>query len=106
MMLWSIASAAGNKSDRVDHTLLRFLRAPALAPRVVFDLIALDLADAEIVALRVAEIEPAHRGARPHGEALGELHAGRGLAAEEIEQRCLPSVVRPSRSHGRNRDLR
>ena len=56
---------------------LGFLGAPALAPGVVLDLIALDLADAEIVALRVAEIEAAHRGAGPHGEALGERHAGR-----------------------------
>src|SRR5262249_46673585 len=55
---------------------LRLLRRPALAPRVVLDLVALDLADTEIVALRVAEVEAAYRGAGPHGEALGELDAG------------------------------
>src|SRR5262252_948931 len=42
--------------------LLCFLRAPALAPGIVFDLIALDLANPKIVTLRVAEIEAAHRG--------------------------------------------
>src|SRR5260370_5713656 len=92
------------QSDRVDRTLLRrhlcggrgivvehggepffrFLRAPALAPRVILDLIPFDLADAEIVALRVAEIEPAHLGARRHGEALRELTASRGLTVGEI----------------------
>jgi hypothetical protein len=49
--------------------------APALARRVVFHLIALDLADAEVMRVRVAEVEPAHRRARPHREALGQLHA-------------------------------
>src|SRR5581483_2230265 len=47
--------------------------APALAAGVILHLIALDLADAEIVTLRMAEIKAAHRRARPHGEALGEL---------------------------------
>src|SRR4051812_19402659 len=40
--------------------------AHALAPGVILDLVALDLADAEIKALGVAEIEPRHRRARPH----------------------------------------
>jgi hypothetical protein len=73
--------------------LLRLLGAPALAQRVILDLVALDLADAEIGALRVAEIEPAHRGARPHGEALGQRHAGRLLAAEQREQHRLLGVI-------------
>src|SRR3954447_12547944 len=54
---------------------LGLLHAPPLALGVILDLIALDLADAEIVALRMAEIEPAHRRARPHGKAFGEADA-------------------------------
>ena len=52
-----------------------FHDAPALALGVILDLVALDLADAEIAALRMAEIKPAHRRARPHRKALGQLHA-------------------------------
>ena len=37
--------------------------------------IAVDLADAEVMRVRVAEVEPAHRCARPHRETLGQLHA-------------------------------
>ena len=37
----------------------RLLHRPVFASRVVLDLVALDLADAEITTLRVAEIEPA-----------------------------------------------
>src|SRR5580700_10501957 len=84
--------------------LLAHLRAPAFAPRVVLDLVALDLADAEIMALRVAEIEPAHRGAGPHGEALGELDPRCRLAVEEGEQRPLLGVVGLRRIAGRRAD--
>src|SRR5262249_49425163 len=72
---------------------LGLLDAPALARRVISDLVALDLADAEVMALGVAEIEPAHRGARPHREALGELDADPALAVEQREQRRLLAVV-------------
>src|SRR3569833_506871 len=67
--------------------------APALAAGIVFDLVALDLADAEVVAVRVAEIEPAHRGAWPHREALGQRDAD-PLAAKQREQRALLGVIR------------
>src|SRR5215472_3519475 len=53
-----------------------------LAPRVIFDLIALDLADAEIMTVRMTEIEATDRGARPHREAFGQLDAGRVLGVE------------------------
>src|SRR5512144_2825705 len=66
--------------------------APALAPGVILDLVALDLADAEIGALRMAEIKPAHRRARPYGEALGQLHAD-ALGLQQLEQRALLGVV-------------
>ena len=67
--------------------------APALARGVILDLIALDLADAEIGALGVAEIEPRYRRARPHREALGQLHAGGVLRIEQVEQRRLLGVI-------------
>src|SRR3954447_7146283 len=73
--------------------LLGLLDAPAFALGVVFDLIALDLADAEIVALRVAEIEAAHGSAGPHRETLGQLDADAALDVEQAEQRLLLSVV-------------
>src|SRR5215470_4271825 len=50
---------------------LAFGDRPALAPRIILDLVALDLADAEIGALRMAEIKPAHGRTRPHCEAFG-----------------------------------
>src|SRR5260221_13034765 len=73
--------------------LLRLGHAPALARGVVLDLIALDLADAEIVALGMAEVEPAHGSARPHGEALGELEADPPLTVEQRKQARLLAVV-------------
>src|SRR5262249_32621606 len=73
--------------------LLGFGDAPALAPRIVLDLVPLDLAAPEIVAVGVAEIEPAHRGARPHREALGEPDADAALPVKKVEQRGLLAVV-------------
>src|SRR5215510_3129328 len=81
--------------------LLGLLDAPALAARIVLDLVALDLADPEIVALRVAEIEPAHRGARPHREALGELDADAVLTIKETEQLAFLGVGGLRRIAGR-----
>src|SRR5262249_11227245 len=65
---------------------------PAFTPRVILDLIAFDLADAEVAGLGVAEIEPAYRRARPHGEAFGQLDAD-PLAFEQAEQRSLLGMV-------------
>src|SRR5215471_906299 len=73
--------------------LLRFRHGPTLTPGIILELVALDLADAEIVALGVAEIEPAYRCAGPHREALGELHPDPPLALEQREQGCLFAVV-------------
>src|SRR6202012_5773066 len=68
--------------------LLGFGDAPVLAQRVILDLIALNLADAEIGSLGMAEIKPAHRSAGPHRKAFGELDAGCLLGAEQREQGC------------------
>src|SRR4029077_791052 len=65
-----------------------------LTPRVIFNLIAFDVADTEVITLRVAEIEAAHRSARPHREALGQFHSDRALAAEEREQSAFLGVIR------------
>src|SRR5512135_3627732 len=56
------------------------------APRVIVDLIAFDLADAEIITLRMTEIEAAHRGAGPHRKAFGQFYSDRVLGIEEREQ--------------------
>src|SRR5690349_20290488 len=42
--------------------------APALSACIVLDLVALDLADAEILRFLVAEIESRYGRARPHGK--------------------------------------
>src|SRR5262245_23364149 len=77
---------------------------PSLALRIILDLIALDLAAAEIAALGMAEVEPAHRGGRPHGEALGEAHADASLAVEQTEQSCLLAVIGLRRISGGRTD--
>src|SRR5262249_3597804 len=85
-----------NQRVVVEHRrepLLRLGHAPALAGGVVLDLIALDLADAEIVALGMAKIEPADGSARPHGEALGELEADAPLTVEQRKQARFLAVV-------------
>src|SRR5262249_20458248 len=66
---------------------------PVLAGGIVFDLIALDLADAEIIALRMAEIEPANGSARPHSKAFGQLDPDPPLALEQGKQCRLLAVV-------------
>src|SRR5215469_9193037 len=75
-----------------------------LTPCVIFDLIAFDLADAEIVTLRMAEIEAADRGARPHRKALGQFHPDGTLAAKECEYRTLLGVIRLCRIARRRTD--
>src|SRR5688572_29635859 len=45
---------------------LDLLERHLLAQMVIQDLIALDLAEAEVARLRMGEIEAAHAGARPH----------------------------------------
>src|SRR5258707_12401574 len=57
------------RRDIIQHRrqpALGFGDAHALARGIILDLVALDLADAEIEAFRVAEIKPGYRRARPH----------------------------------------
>src|SRR5262249_52076880 len=80
--------------------LFRFAHAPAFSSGIIFNLITLDLADAEISALRVAEIESTNRRTGPHGEALGQFHAN-ALALQQPEQRALLGVIGLRRIAGR-----
>src|SRR5215203_1214957 len=83
---------------------LRLVGRPAFALGVVLDLIALDLADAEIVAVGMAEIKSADGGTRPHRKTFGELDADLALAFEQIEQRALLGMVRLRRIAWRRPD--
>src|SRR5512134_4147360 len=67
---------------------------PALARRVVLGLVALDLADTEIMALRMRDVDTGDRGARPHGEALRQGNAGTLAHLHETPQSALLGVVR------------
>src|SRR5215831_1236718 len=73
--------------------LLAVRNRPSLASGIVLDLVAFDLADAEIMAVRVTEIQSADRRARPHGKAFGERHADLAWF-EQREQRRLLGVIR------------
>src|SRR5215471_9008754 len=72
----------------VEHRREPFLRLrnrPVLAPRIVFNLITFDLADAEVMTFGMAEIKSAHGRARPHRKAFRERDADRIFAAHERE---------------------
>src|SRR5262245_6294882 len=82
--------AAGELGIIVEHRrkpALGFLKRPSLAQRVVRRLIALDLADAEVVAVGMGEIDAADAGARPHRIAFRQADAGGGLTIEQFKQR-------------------
>src|SRR5689334_25059376 len=72
---------------------LRGCQVEAFPAGVVLDLVALDLAHAEVLRLGPPEVVSADRGAGQHGEALGERHAGIGLGAEQVEQGSLLGVL-------------
>src|SRR5262245_27759068 len=96
--------ARGDERVVVEHgrePFLRFGDGPVLARSIILDLVALDLADAEVVAVGMAEIEPADRRPWPHGEALGELDPDAALGVEQREQRRLLAVVGLRRIAGR-----
>src|SRR5258706_11081274 len=65
---------------------LGFLQGPILTAGVIFHLVALDLADAEIAALGMGVIKARYRGRRPHGIAFGQLHADLGFGIQQLEQ--------------------
>src|SRR5690348_11008831 len=72
---------------------LGFGRRPAFAFRVVLDLVFRELADHEILAVRMAEIPARYRGGGIHREAFRQFDAGVVGRIEQPEQRGLFSVV-------------
>src|SRR5262245_3934057 len=79
---------------------LAFADRPVFPLRVLFNLIAFDLADAEICTLRMAEVEAADRRAWPHREAFCQLYAD-VLAVEQFEQGAFLGVIGLRRIAGR-----
>src|ERR1700735_936464 len=71
-----------------------FSQFETLALRIAQDLIAVDLANAEIVRLRVGEIKPAHGSSREHGKRLCQTDARGALRIQEPPEQCLLSVLR------------
>ena len=65
----------------------------ALALGVVGHLVAVDLAEGEVARLGVGEVEAADARAGPHGERLGDQHAGVRLDVEQAPERALLGVV-------------
>src|SRR5581483_2587435 len=84
--------------------LLRVAQRPALAPRIVGDLLLVDAADDEVLRLRMREVPARHRRARPHREALGELDAGVALRVDQLPQRRLLRMLWACRIAGRRAD--
>src|SRR5579884_1694178 len=70
-----------------------FLDGPILAAGVIFHLVALYLAYAEIAAFGMGIIEARDRRARPHGKAFGELDADLPLRVQQLEQGRLLAVL-------------
>ncbi len=64
-----------------------------LAGCVVGDLVAVDLAEREVARFGMREVEAADAGAGPHGEGLGDLHAGVGFDVEQLPDGALLGVV-------------
>src|SRR5262245_50406656 len=96
--------AAGKGAIVVEHgrkPSLGLLDAPALARRILLHLVALDLADTEIVAVGMREIKTGYGRPWPHGEALGELDPGCRLRLEQAEEGALLGVVGLGRIAGR-----
>src|SRR6202042_207370 len=71
----------------------RFRNRPVLAARIIFYLVALDLADAEITAFGVGIIEARHRRTGPHGETFRQLDADLVFRIQQLEQGCLLAVL-------------
>ena len=88
---WSVKRALLGGAARANRIVIEDRRqpffglfdGPALTRCVVLDLVALDAADAEVVALGVAEIKAARRGARAC------ILRGSALRAERLRMRNL-----------------
>src|SRR5690606_31241906 len=74
---------------------------PSLAAGVVLHLLPVDLAETEVLGLRMGEIQARYGGARPHGKAFRELDAGAALRIQQPEQSVLLRVIGLGRIAGR-----
>ena len=78
--------------------------AHALALGVVGDLVAVDLAEAEVARLGVGEVEPAHARAGPHGERLGDHACRCSPPRRAAPERALLGVIGAGRIAGGRAD--
>src|SRR5487761_2576403 len=80
---WRTMLMCGSSGGGLNRVIVQRRRKPfigirqrhILAPRIILDLIASNLADGEVLRLRMREIESAHRRRGPHGVALGQRNA-------------------------------
>ena len=82
----------------------RLLERPALALRVVLELVGADLADAEVARIGVRDQDARDRGAGAHREAVGQRDPGARGGVEQLEQRALLGVVGLAAVAGRRAD--
>src|SRR6185295_5390772 len=73
---------------------LHLLHGHALAPGIVLDLVAVDLADVEVARFGVGEIPAAHGRRRIHRVRLGELDACLFFGIQQLPQFRLLGVIR------------
>src|SRR4051812_15194178 len=98
---WTRPSASRSRRVRTLALVVEVRGKPALHGRqvhalpagVVLDLVALDLADAEVLGLRVPEVVAAHGGRGEHREALGQRDPRIRLGAQQVEQGALLGVI-------------
>src|SRR5262249_48241608 len=64
---------------------------------IIGDLVAVDLAKAEVSRFRMCEVEAADAGTRPHGKRFRESHASVCLDIKQSPDSSLHSVIRASR---------
>src|SRR6202051_2528694 len=81
-----------------------FLQGPALALRVVGDLVLAHPADHEVLRLRVREIPAADGSTGPHRHRLGQLDAGPLPDVHQLPERRLFGVLRAGRVAGGRAD--
>ncbi len=75
-----------------------------LPSRIVLDLVATDLADAEVLRFGSPEVAAAHRRGRQHREALRQRDPRVRLGTQQIEQHPFLGVVGTGRIPGRRPD--
>src|SRR4051795_11139541 len=85
-VIWLVAEVGGEPPLRLRHR-------PALALRVVLDLVVAEPAYHEVLRLRVGEVPTADRGAGPHRHRLRELDPRVLVHVEELPEGDLLGVL-------------